>query len=191
MFSDKDTCCFCFPLSVGVIIIGCTVIMEFLGALTEKNGWTIFVTVALGIVFIITAIYRNSIVARRILAIAYVIAFVLEVLLTTLLIMHYFKTNLPKDYCKKMQMQGKLEDNTTINECALFVGQYFTVFVFMGIAYTIPFKLWFSYVLFKYSHQLIATEEGKKERAETVKEVQKQQMEMQDIGEPVEANNAN
>ena len=81
----------------------------------------------------------------------------------------FFKNDYPGEYCQAMYDHGSLHYGTTINECALFVGQYFIVFVFMGIAYTIPFKLWFSYIMFKYAHQLIATEEGKLERRETVK----------------------
>ena len=88
------------------------------------------------------------------LAFGYVIAFILEVVINSLLILAFFKQNYPHAYCKAMQETGDLEYGTTLNECALFVGQYFIVFVFMGIAYTVPFKLWFSYILFKYAHQL-------------------------------------
>ena len=61
----------------------------------------------------------------------------------------------------------------------------------MGIAYTVPFKIWFSYVLFKYAHQLTATEEGKKERAETVKEAQAEMQQIGEVVEPVQAYEVN
>ena len=51
-----------------------------------------------------------------------------------------------------MSQEGKLAYGSTLNECALFVGQYFIVFVFMGIAYSFPLKLFFCYILFKYAH---------------------------------------
>ena len=110
--------------------------------------------------FIVTAFFRTSVCVRRFLAIAYVISFALEVIITTLIILAFFKMNYPYAYCEGMQKEGKLAYGSTLNECALFVGQYFIVFVFMGIAYSFPMKLFFSYVLFKYAHQLIATEEG-------------------------------
>ena len=103
------------------------------------------------------------------LAYGYVTAFILEVAIITKDVVKFFKTDIPLQYCQAMRDEGYLHYGTTVNECALFLGQYFIVFVFMGIAYTIPFKLWFSYICFKYSHQLVATEEGKLERRETVK----------------------
>ena len=52
----------------------------------------------------------------------------------------------------------------------------------MGIAYSFPMKLFFCYILFKYAHQLIATQEGIQERKETVREAQQ---EMQQVGQPI------
>ena len=99
MYSDKDTCCFCIPLPVGVVIIGCTILMELLGALAEKNGWTIFVTIAMFIIFIITASFRNNLCARRVLAYGYATVFILEVVINTLLVMAFYKDNYPLAYC--------------------------------------------------------------------------------------------
>ena len=160
MYSEKDTCCFCVPLYVGVIVIFMSTIIELLGALAEQNAWNILVTLGMVVCFIVTAFFRTSVCVRRFLAFAYVISFVLEVIITTLIILAFFKMNYPYAYCEGMQKEGKLAYGSTLNECALFVGQYFIVFVFMGIAYSFPMKLFFSYVLFKYAHQLIATEEG-------------------------------
>ena len=95
MYSDKDTCCFCIPISVGVVIIGCTVILELLAGLAEKNAYSICVTIGLFVLFIITAIYRNVVCARRFLAYGYVIAFCAEIVINTLLIIGFFKTNYP------------------------------------------------------------------------------------------------
>ena len=122
MYSDKDTCCFCIPLYVAVIIISCTVIAEFVGALSEKNAWMLFVTIAQIILFIITAIFRNNICVRRILAFGYATVFLLEIVINSLLIMAFFKEKYPFAYCKAMANQGQLEYGTTLNECALYVG---------------------------------------------------------------------
>ena len=48
---------------------------------------------------------------------------------------------------------------TTMNECALFVGQYMLIFVFGAVMVFYPFKLWYCYILFKYAQQLVANEE--------------------------------
>ena len=64
----------------------------------------------------------------------------------------------------------------------------------MGIAFTVPFKLWFSYILFKYAHQPEAIAYSKLQREETVKEVKMEIQkagEVQEVGEPVQAVEAN
>ena len=48
---------------------------------------------------------------------------------------------------------------TTMNECALFVGQYMIIFGIGTVAVILPFKLWYCYILFKYAQQLVTTEE--------------------------------
>ena len=59
---------------------------------------------------------------------------------------------------------------TTMNECALFVGQYMIIFGIGTVAVILPFKLWYCYILFKYAQQLVTTEEEVQVRKATVKE---------------------
>ena len=95
MYSDKDTCCFCFPLYIAVIIIGCTVILELLEAFVEENILMIILAIALGIMFIVAAIYKNNLCARKTLAYGYATGFVIECILRTLQVLQFFKTDYP------------------------------------------------------------------------------------------------
>ena len=55
--------------------------------------------------------------------------------------------------------------------------------ILFNVSYSFTLKCMFSYILFKYAQQLKAKEEQRDERKQTVKEVQ---MEMQQIGQPVD-----
>ena len=118
-YSDKDTCCFCFPLHIAVIVIACTVIMECLLAIAESNAMSIIVTIILGLLFIISAIYRKQVWGRRLLAYGYVVVFILEVAIITKDILLFFKHDYAGIYCKALRNEGGLPYDTTVNECAL------------------------------------------------------------------------
>ena len=75
-------------------------------------------------------------------------------------------------YCEDLRNNGKLHHGTTMNECALFVGQYMIIFGIGAVAIIVPFKLVYSYILFKYAHQLVAGYELVQEREETIKKAQ-------------------
>ena len=102
MYSEKDTCCFCVPLQVGVIIIFVSTIMELMGALAEKNIGTILAALGLVILFIVSFFFKQSVCMRRALAGGYVVTFILEVFFTTIVILMFFSTNYPFQYCEAM-----------------------------------------------------------------------------------------
>ena len=74
-------------------------------------------------------------------------------------------------------------EGMTINECVLFHGQEFLFHIMFFIAITMPIRILFSYILFKYAHQLVAIEEGKKGQADIVKAATEN---LQNVGEPVQ-----
>ena len=100
MYSEKDTCCFCVPLYVGVLIVFVSTIIELLGALAEQNIFQILVTLGMVILFVVVGFFRSSVCARRWLAGLYVAGFVMEVLITTLVILAFFRMNYPYTYCE-------------------------------------------------------------------------------------------
>ena len=101
--SDKDTCCFCFPLWIAVIIIGCIQAMEFIGALVRKSPVPIVLSLFIGITFIIAAIYRNNLCARRFLAWSFVIGFALECVVFVYTVAWYYGTDQPLIYCEQLR----------------------------------------------------------------------------------------
>ena len=100
MYSDKDTCCFCIPLWVAVIIIGCTVIIEFLEALSLGRFIMVVFILIVGILFIVTACFKNNLIARRVLAYGYSIIFGLEFIFLVMVFSSFFMVN-PADGSNK------------------------------------------------------------------------------------------
>ena len=102
MYSEKDTCCFCVPLWVGVLVVFVSTIIELLGALAEQNIFQILVTLGMVITFIVVGFFRSNVCARRWLGGLYVACFVLEVIITTVVILAFFRMNYPYTYCEAM-----------------------------------------------------------------------------------------
>ena len=115
--SDKDTCCFCFPLWLAVIIIGCIQAMEVIGAFVKVNIVMIILSLFNGICFIVAAVYRKNICARRTLAAAFTLGFALECLIFVYQVAWYYGTDQPLVYCEELKANGKLHWGTSMNEC--------------------------------------------------------------------------
>ena len=64
--------------------------------------------------------------------------------------------------CEALDKQGKLDEKDEVmpvNICALYINQRFMISVMLFTSYSFTLKCWFSYILFKYAHQLQAKDE--------------------------------
>merc|ERR1719273_2186995 len=116
MYSDKDTCCFCIPLHIAVIIIGCTVVVELIEAFALRRIIMVLFIVLVGILFIVVAIFRNNLIARRVLAYGYGIVFGAEFILIMLFLGSLFMVdpdtghNAFHAWCKESSSQEMLRE---------------------------------------------------------------------------------
>ena len=120
------------------------------------------------------------------LAYSYAIIFGLYLLIISASVYGFFLSSPAQSVrlCEALEHKGKLEEDITVNICALYVNQEVMLWVILYGSYSFTLKSWFSYILFKYANQIKAQEEQKEERKETVKQV----LEMQEI--PVAAEEA-
>ena len=186
MYSEKDNCCFCIPLGFATILIGFTVGFEILTAFSSGSYVATLVQLFLGATFLLTACNQKSYCFRMSLAYIYAVIFGLYLLIISGSVYKFFLGSPPQSIklCEAFEKSGKLDEEITVNICALYVNQKVMLWVLLYGSYSFTLKSWFSYILFKYANQIKAQEEQKEERKETVKQV----LEMQEI--PVAAEEA-